>query len=215
MPRRLPRFGVTKFATGGVTGELNEETLRSVNSSPNSVAGAARPNSKPAVSQPTSDRPEVERTGDSNLAAAVIQPTRWPAESQFVLLGELLSISAVSGKPRQHCGSPVPTNEPWILWRRVDGKYGRQMAFAVQAFQSSARLAATGRLDAETLEALGSSDAHFAYLPPASCGYETWMPMKKFKKGKWKVKWKRHHRPVGGEDRDDDRQANRQSAWNP
>jgi len=64
------------------------------------------------------------------------------------------------------------------------------MAFAVQAFQSSARLAPTGRLDAETLEALGSSDAHFAYLPPASRGYETWMPMKKFKKGKWKVKWK-------------------------
>ena len=89
------------------------------------------------------------------------------------------------------------------------------MAFAVQAFQSSARLAATGRLDAETLEALGSSDAHFAYLPPASRGYETWMPMKKFKKGKWKVKWKRHHHPVGGEDRDHDRHANRQSAWNP
>ena len=32
-----------------VTGELNEEKLRSVNSSPNSVAGAARPNSKPAI----------------------------------------------------------------------------------------------------------------------------------------------------------------------
>ena len=55
------------------------------------------------------------------------------------------------------------------------------MAFAVQAFQSSAGLPPTGRLDAETLEALGSSDAHFAYLPPVSRGYETWMPMKKFK----------------------------------
>jgi len=64
---------------------------------------------------------------------------------------------------------------------RVDGRYGRQMAFAVQPFQSSAGLPPTGRLNAETLEALGSSDGHFAYLAPASRGYETWMPMKKFK----------------------------------
>ncbi|PYK33411.1 MAG: hypothetical protein DME58_04160 [Verrucomicrobia bacterium] len=42
-----------------VTGDLNEETLRSLNSGPNSVAGAARSNSKPAVSQPTNDRPDV------------------------------------------------------------------------------------------------------------------------------------------------------------
>ena len=98
---------------------------------------------------------------------------------------------------------------------RVDGRYGRQMAFAVQPFQSSAGLPPTGRLNAETLEALGSSDGHFAYLAPASRGYETWMPMKKFKNGKWKVKWKRYHRTFGGEDRDHDRHANRQSAWNP
>src|SRR5881227_1412936 len=42
-----------------ITGDLNEETLRSLNSGPNSVAGAARSNSKPAVSQPTNDRPDV------------------------------------------------------------------------------------------------------------------------------------------------------------
>ena len=42
-----------------VTGELNEETLRSVKSSSNSVAAESRPDSKPAVSQPSSGGPDV------------------------------------------------------------------------------------------------------------------------------------------------------------
>ena len=66
----------------------------------------------------------------------------------------------------------------------------------------------------ETLEALGSSDADFAYLAPASRGYETWMPVRKFKHGKWKVKWKKYHRPFGGEDSDEDRQANSEPGRN-
>jgi hypothetical protein len=41
------------------------------------------------------------------------------------------------------------------------------------------------------------------------------MPVRKFKHGKWKVKWKRYHRPFGGEDSDEDRQANRELGWNP
>src|SRR6188472_3517681 len=41
-----------------VTGELNDETSRSLKPSSNSVAAEARPNSKPAVSQPTSARPD-------------------------------------------------------------------------------------------------------------------------------------------------------------
>ena len=73
---------------------------------------------------------------------------------------------------------------------RVDGKYGRQMAFALRAFQSGAGLPPTGRLDTETLEALGSYDTDLAYSAPASGGYETWMPVRKFKHSKWKVKWK-------------------------
>jgi len=60
---------------------------------------------------------------------------------------------------------------------RVDGKYGRQMASALRAFQSGTGLPPTGRLDTETLEALGSSDADLVYSPPASGGYETWMPV--------------------------------------
>jgi peptidoglycan hydrolase-like protein with peptidoglycan-binding domain len=98
---------------------------------------------------------------------------------------------------------------------RVDGKYGRQMAFALRAFQSGAGLSPTGRLDTETLEALGSYDTDLAYSAPASGGYETWMPVRKFKHGKWKVKRKRYHRPFNGEDGNEDRQVNSQSGWNP
>ena len=72
-----------------------------------------------------------------------------------------------------------------------------------------------GRLDIETVKALGSSDTDFAYTAPASRSYETWMPVTKFKHGKWKVKWKKDHRPFGVEE---DRQVNSESSepgWNP
>src|SRR6266567_3762420 len=58
---------------------------------------------------------------------------------------------------------------------RVDGKNGSRTAFAVRAFQSSAGLPPTGRLDIETVNALGSSDTDFAYLAPAARPYENWM----------------------------------------
>jgi hypothetical protein len=41
------------------------------------------------------------------------------------------------------------------------------------------------------------------------------MPVRKFKHGKWKVKWKNYHRPFDGEDGDEDRQANNEPGWNP
>ena len=96
---------------------------------------------------------------------------------------------------------------------RVDGKYGSRMAFAVRAFQSSAGLPPTGRLDIETVKALGSSDADFAYLAPAASPYQTWMPVKKFKHGKWKMKWKYYRQP-SDERGDEDRQANSEYGWN-
>src|SRR4029453_12145697 len=66
---------------------------------------------------------------------------------------------------------------------RVDGKYGSQTAFAVRAFQSSAGLPPSGRLDIETVKALGSSDADVAYLAPTPRQYETWIPGRNLKPG--------------------------------
>src|SRR5207248_10262620 len=42
-----------------VTGEINDETTRSLNASSNSVAAVSRPNSKPADPQPNSFRPDT------------------------------------------------------------------------------------------------------------------------------------------------------------
>ena len=81
-------------------------------------------------------------------------------------------------------------------------------------FQSSAGLPQTGRLDMQTLGALGSLDADFANLAPGPRTYETWMLVRKFKHGKWKEKWKKYHRPLNNENGDDDRQANSEYGWN-
>ena len=40
------------------------------------------------------------------------------------------------------------------------------------------------------------------------------MPVKKFKHGKWKMKWKKYYRQPGDERGDEDRQANSEYGWN-
>jgi peptidoglycan hydrolase-like protein with peptidoglycan-binding domain len=171
-----------------VTGEINEETLRSLNSHSNSVA-ATRPSSKPVGIQPDSLETNPSYSASFYQSAPVRLNRRMIAGVQYALM----SRGYYSG--------------------RVDGSYGPQTAFAVRAFQSSAGLPATGRLDMQTLDALGSSDADFAYSAPASRPYETWLPVTKFKHGTWKVKWKKYHRPSRDEDTDEDRQANSEYQW--
>jgi peptidoglycan hydrolase-like protein with peptidoglycan-binding domain len=229
-----------------VTGDINEETLRSVNS--DAVASASQPVSKPATIQPNSIPPDAS----AHLTQSSPPPSQPASKSATIQSNSVrpdasayLSQSSPPPSFRQP-DRPVETNPqysasfyqsaPFRMNRRtvagaqyqlmnrgyyrgrVDGKYGRQMAFAVRAFQSSAGLPPTGRLDIETVKALGSSDTQFADSAPAARGYEhgeeAWMPVTKFKHGKWKVKWKKYHRSFGGED-GDDRQANGEPGWNP
>jgi peptidoglycan hydrolase-like protein with peptidoglycan-binding domain len=197
-----------------VTGELNEETLRSVNSSPNAVVGAPKTNSKPAVSQPNSGGPDVNaRVSQSSPPPSFSQPDR-PMEANPSYSASFYQSAPFRVNRGSIAGAQYQLMSRGYYRGRVDGKYGRQTALALRAFQSSAGLPPTGRLDLATLQALGSSAADFAYLAPAPRGSETWMPVRKFKHGKWKVKWKRYHRPFGGEDGDEDRQVNSQYGWN-
>jgi peptidoglycan hydrolase-like protein with peptidoglycan-binding domain len=198
-----------------VTGEMNEETSRSINSSSNSVASASQPASKPAAIQPNSARPDVSaRLSQSSPPPSINQPDR-PVE-----INPWYSASFYQSAPLRVNPGIIAETQHQLMSRgyyrgRVDGKYGSRTAFALRAFQSSAGLPPTGRLDTETVKALRSTDADFAYSAPASRGYETWMPVTKFKHGKWKMKWKRYHRPFGGEDGDEDRQVNGEPSWNP
>jgi peptidoglycan hydrolase-like protein with peptidoglycan-binding domain len=197
-----------------VTGELNEETLRSVNSSSNSVASASRPASKPATIQPNSVRPDASaRLSQSSPSPSFNQPNR------LLESNPSYSASFYQSAPLRVNRRIIAEAQYQLMSRgyyrgRVDGKHGSRMAFAVRAFQSSAGLPLTGRLDIETVKALGSSDADVAYLAPAASPYENWMPVKKFKHGKWKMKWKKYYRQPGDEHGDEDRQANSEYGWN-
>ena len=198
-----------------VTGELNDETLRSVKSSSNSVATTSRPTSKAAATQPNRVRSDASaRLSQSSPPSSFSQPDR-SLETNPSYVASFYQSAPIRVNRRIIPGAQYQLMTRGYYRGRFDGKYGRQMAFALRAFQSSVGLPPTGRLDAETLEALGSSDADLAYSAPASGGYETWMPVRKFKHGKWKVKWKRYHRPFIGEDDDGDRQVNSQPGSNP
>jgi peptidoglycan hydrolase-like protein with peptidoglycan-binding domain len=193
-----------------ITGELNEETLRSVNSSSSSVAGGSKTNSKPAVSQPDTGRPDVNaRMSQRSPPPSFSQPDR-PMQANPSYSASFYQSAPIRVNRRIIAGSEHQLMSRGYYRGRVDGNYGRQMAFALRAFQSSAGLPPTGRLDMQTLDELGSSDADFA---PRTC--ETWMVVRKFKHGKWKEKWKRYHRPLGNEEGDEDRQANSGPNWNP
>src|SRR5262245_1671466 len=196
-----------------VTGEMNEETLRSVQSNSHSVASASQPTSKPAGTQLNSGRPDASARLSQSLPPSFSQPDR-ALQTDPSYSTSFYQSAPVRVNRRIIAGAQYQLMSRGYYRGRVDGRYGRQTAFALRAFQSSAGLQPTGRLDRQTLNAFGSSDADFAYLAPTSRTYETWMPVRKFKHGKWKVKWKRYHRSFGGENGDEDRQANSEP-WNP
>ena len=95
----------------------------------------------------------------------------------------------------------------------IDGRYGRRTAFALGAFQLQSGLPPTGRLDMPTLNALGLSNANMTYAQSPPRQYENWVPITKFKHGKWKVKWKKLHRGENDEYGDNDLGKNRGAWW--
>jgi peptidoglycan hydrolase-like protein with peptidoglycan-binding domain len=202
-----------------VTGELNEETLRSVRSNSDSIATAPRPTPKPVaqadVAQVNKVRVDADAGPDESSPVSSFSQPDHPLQSSPSYSASFYQSAPIRMNHRIIAGVQYQLMARGYYRGRVDGKYGRDTAFALQAFQSSAGLPTTGRLDTGTLEALGSSDVNFAYSAPRSPGYETWMPVRKFKDGKWKLKWKRYHRPFGSGDADEDRQADTSSPWNP
>jgi peptidoglycan hydrolase-like protein with peptidoglycan-binding domain len=198
-----------------VTGEINEETLRSVNPSSNSVASASQPVSKPAAIQPNSVRPDASAPVNQSSPPPSFNEANRPLETNPQYSASFYQSAPLRVNRRIIVGAQYQLMSRGYYRGRVDGKKGSGTAFAVRAFQSSAGLPPTGRLDIETVKALGASDADVAYLAPTPRQYETWIPVTKFKHGKWKVKWKRYHRPSGDEGGDEDRQANSEPGWNP
>ncbi|PYJ03726.1 MAG: hypothetical protein DME95_10115 [Verrucomicrobia bacterium] len=197
-----------------VTGETNPETLRSLNLSSN-AASFSHPTSKPAVTQSNSARAD-----DSSRLGQNSSPPRPPAEPERRLeMNPVLSGNAYqSMPPRMNRRIIVAQMQRELMsrgyyWGRINGSYGRQTAFAVRAFQLGSGLAPTGRLDASTLDALGLSNANLAYVAPPPREYESWVPVVKFKHGKWKVKWKKYHGHGGDEYAGDDGERSGDDSW--
>jgi peptidoglycan hydrolase-like protein with peptidoglycan-binding domain len=184
-----------------VTGEINPETLRSLNLGASS-ASSFQPASKSAVTQSSNVRPHESSLFDQNPSSS-----RPPSEP-----GRRLEINpAFSGAPYQ--SAPPRMSGRLVVAEvqrqlasrgyyrgRVDGRHGRRTALALRDFQLQSGLPPTGHLDTSTLNALGLSDANLAYLEPTPRHNEAWVPIMKFKHGKWKVKWKKYHHGHGDED---------------
>ena len=196
-----------------VTGEINQETSRSLSSSSNSVVTASQSNARPAATQPSSIRPDTSSLVTQSSPPSSSSPPDRPAETSPLYAASFYQSAPPLVNRRTIAEAQYQLMSRGYYRGRIDGTYGSRTAFAVRAFQSSAGLPPTGRLDMQTLDALSSSDADLVYFTPASRLYETWMPVRKFKHGKWKVKWKKYHRPWGGEQGDEDQQANSENGW--
>lgn len=191
-----------------VTGEINPETLRSLNVNSNQAA-SSQPASKPAVTQSNTPRPaDNSQVAQNSSPVSSSEPDRRLEETPLFAGAPNPPVSR-----RISARAAVAEVQRQLMSRgyyrgRVDGRPGRQTAFALRAFQFQSGLPPTGRLDTTTLNALGLSNENLAYLEPAPRSYQTWVPVTKFKHGKWKVKWKKVHR-----DQDDEYGAGNQDEY--
>jgi peptidoglycan hydrolase-like protein with peptidoglycan-binding domain len=198
-----------------VTGEINPETLRSLNLNSNS-ASSSQPASKPAVAQSNNARPDQS----ARVAQSPSSPPQAPSERDR----QFEANPAFSSAPYQRM--PRRVNKRLVLAEvqrqlmsrgyysgRIDGRYGRRTGVALREFQLQSGLPPTGRLDASTVNALGLSNENLAYLQPTPRSYETWVPVTKFKHGRWKLKWKKLHREGRDEYSDEDRAENADAWW--
>ena len=179
-----------------VTGQMNPETLHSLKVNSNSAA-PSQSTSKPAVAQQNTNtvRPDETPRLDQN---SVQQPPGAPDHQPEI--NPALSNAGVQPAPtRMNRRMVLAEVQQQLISRgyyqgRADGRHGRRTALALRAFQFSSGLPPTGHLDTSTLNALGLSDQNLTYLEPTPRHSEIWVPVSKFKHGKWKVDWKKYHR---------------------
>ncbi|PYL50546.1 MAG: hypothetical protein DMF33_12520 [Verrucomicrobia bacterium] len=191
-----------------VTGDVDPETLRSLNVNSHSASlpqttsnpaithsNSSRPDENSKLAQTSSPAPSTERAQDRQIEPTqpfAVYNSAPPRISKRIALAEVQRQLMSRG---YYQGS-------------IDGRYGRRTAFAVRAFQLGSGMPPTGRLDPGTLNGLGLSSENLAYSEPTRGSYETWVPITKFKHGRWKVKWKKVH----GDQRDE-QAAERTDAW--
>jgi peptidoglycan hydrolase-like protein with peptidoglycan-binding domain len=191
-----------------VTGEINDETTRSLNASSHSIAAGSQPGSRPAAPLVDSVRPDRS----SSVTQASPPPSSSQPSREFDA-SPSYSASFYQSPPGRMNRRIIAGAQYQLMTRgyyreRVDGNYGSQTAVAVRSFQSSAGLAPTGWLDTQTLDALRSPDANLGYARSTPRRDQTWIPVRKFKHGQWIMKWKKSQRDWGNDVGDEAQQAN-------
>jgi peptidoglycan hydrolase-like protein with peptidoglycan-binding domain len=166
-----------------ITGEINEETTRSLNSSSNAIAAGAQRSSKPASPQLSS----VQADANSGLSQkppppGSSQPARWFATNPSYAASFYQSVPARTNR-RTVAAAQYQLMRRGYYRGRIDGSYGPQTAFGLRAFQASGGLVPTSRLDMQTLDAIGLSGADIAYAGRTAPMSEAWIPVRKFKHG--------------------------------
>jgi peptidoglycan hydrolase-like protein with peptidoglycan-binding domain len=155
-----------------ITGELNDETLKAIRSSPHVEAPVAAGSPTTRRQEPDTESPDlrVDPGSPDRAAAPPMQPPIRPpsggAWSDQPNVGR-----PVPGETGVFAGTPYQTapievqrriiaDAQRILSRRglfkepADGTYGPALEFSLHAYQSRVGLPSTGRLDLETLAAL-------------------------------------------------------------
>ena len=152
-----------------VTGELNDETLRSLGikssgssrsttkaASPTPAAGAV-PGEPPSVETETaSPGPPVQRFNNGPQGQQVFPSTPMdPANSRATAFADTPFATAPPDVQRNVIVSAQITLARYGLYReQIDGIYGPAMELSLRAYQARTNLPVTGRLDLETLAAL-------------------------------------------------------------
>src|SRR6266478_2315837 len=189
-----------------VTGELNSETLRSLNVTSSSASSRQITASSP-VTQPTgSGRDNRSRPPLDSSPRSFGEPERG-AEVNRALNGMPYELAPAEMHVRIVAEVQRQLGDRGYYRGGINGRYGRRTAFAVRTFQLHSGISPTGQLDTPTLDALGLPAETVAYLEsaPSSYGSRVWVH-KKFKHEKWKAKWKKHHRGDDGDESADESQ---------
>ena len=153
-----------------VTGELNDETLRSIQKSkPASSAPATTPAPaiavSPSPSQATSDLRDdsVAESPAPQQAPIIAPPDRQlhprDAEPRAPATGDLFAGTPYEGAPPDTQRSVVFFAQRALVRRglyhdEIDGVFGPRLEFSLRAYQSRVGLPVTGRLDLGTLASL-------------------------------------------------------------
>jgi Putative peptidoglycan binding domain len=173
-------------------------TLQSLNlSGKSSSVASSQPASKPTVTHSNTARPDQSAPVEQNRSQQQHQPVT-PGR-QLQMNPSMPGFGYPSAPVRINKRVAVAEVQRQLItrgyyWGRVDGRDGRQTAFALREFQIASGLPPTGHIDMSTVEALGLPNSNLAYFDPTHRSREVWVPITKFKHGKWKVKWKKSHR---------------------